>query len=320
MNDPSSSVLRIPGKVPVRVYAGAGLAVVLWLMALLTGRRELLLFAPVASVFTLLSLRRISRPRHLRLGPEGLTVEETGQRVALEDMEAVITRPRKQTHEGIPPAGVDAVLWHHGGELLLPRQAERRTGWLGELRRLQSALDPARVLSGELRRFHQAESAVYGEDAVFTARILSRHLTVPRRTNGGVVDLLLALVLGGMVFGVCFPGRGNKDGNALAGTLAGMGGMLAFFTGLAALSRRSAVKQFAGSGIVISPGGLALQYGLLKGVLRWEELQSFRFAERRAVSALRLQVPGSTILLGDFFDRPLAQIHSMLREYAGPPS
>ena len=311
--------LLIPARWPARIIVGAAFSAMLWLVVFGKGVTELIWAAALMSSFTIVALRHIRPRRHLVLADGIITVQETGERIPLDDVEAVITRPRMLVREGTPPESADAMLAHRKGELLLPRRIRGRAAWLGALWQRMGRADPVRGLSAGLLAFQQQQAATFGEESVTAARIPSRWpgLAPARRV---ITDIALILVLGGILMAIAGNAGANLHGkqSGVAGALTGFGGFLLFLTWLIGLGRRSAMKRLAGSGIVVGPDGIALQYGLLNGVLSWEELTDYKYTQSGQAAILRLYVPGSAILLGDFFDRPLAGIHEAIQQYAGP--
>jgi hypothetical protein len=134
---------------------------------------------------------------------------------------------------------------------------------------------------------------------------------------------LIALVVGIVMLNSQPRGmRHQRDEDQAAGVLAVAGiGMIAGGLGLAAGIAKTRglqpkVKNIELSSLVLSPLGIALRQGDLKGELKWEEVRAVKFPRNRPLS---VQLAGATIPIYDIYDRPLNEIHARLREYLGLP-
>ena len=88
----------------------------------------------------------------------------------------------------------------------------------------------------------------------------------------------------------------------------------------------SAVPRWQESSLLISPSGIAMIQGNMRGHMRWDELRDIRMGTGRSRSsfvlsnqpgllpAIRLEVAGATILVFDIYDRPLATIAKVIRQ------
>jgi hypothetical protein len=78
--------------------------------------------------------------------------------------------------------------------------------------------------------------------------------------------------------------------------------------------------------LVVSPGGIALVQGRLRGKMRWDELRAVEFPAKHrlaltssgsARSGIGLLVEGAYLIVGDYYVRPLSMIFASLRSYWG---
>jgi hypothetical protein len=110
------------------------------------------------------------------------------------------------------------------------------------------------------------------------------------------------------------------------------GGFAVLFVGLICVigfSKASGSGRVAGwqnSCLIVSPGGIALAQGPLKGKMRWDELRAIehpakpRFGLSTAGGAKKgigLLVEGAYLIIADYYDRPLALIYEHLKTYWG---
>src|SRR5438105_4074233 len=95
--------------------------------------------------------------------------------------------------------------------------------------------------------------------------------------------------------------------------------------------RRTRIKNWRQSGLVIGPAGLALVQGDMRGELRWRELRNveyrhrprsfqvegmgFRWGSAPPYRGIHLIVEGARIVIADIYDRPLPLIYDRIRSY-----
>jgi hypothetical protein len=99
-------------------------------------------------------------------------------------------------------------------------------------------------------------------------------------------------------------------------------GMLLLAVPVARRARARGARK-AGIGLVISPVGLAMEQGALKGHLTWQEIQGatlrsqakFSLTGVDAMPAIVLAVEGATIQITDSYDRTLGEIYGRLQKY-----
>jgi hypothetical protein len=109
----------------------------------------------------------------------------------------------------------------------------------------------------------------------------------------------------------------------------GFGILLAFLfglfaAGLAVERRGQRIKNWRQSGLVISPAGLALIQGDMRGEMHWGELRkldlrakprSFQLEAHTPRTGIQLVFEGATVVIADIFDRPLPVIFERIRAY-----
>jgi hypothetical protein len=76
------------------------------------------------------------------------------------------------------------------------------------------------------------------------------------------------------------------------------------------------VKNIELSSLVISPEGIALRQGDLKGELKWEEIRGVKLPRNKPLS---LQLAGVTVQILNIYDRSLVEIQDRLREIGRLP-
>jgi hypothetical protein len=228
-------------------------------------------------------------------------------------------------------------LYHPGGVVRIPAQLNGSSWSLYKF--LLSHLLPVPATPGAvpraLERFVENELALFGPDKVFAYRA-RRHPPLP--TYGRQVWWSAAAAAAGAawvsaaaVLGAVLPPAKGRDGwDQVAGwfvlgTMLVLGGALAAsLYSRAGRSRR--VRDWRGSCLVVSPGGIALVQGPLTGKMRWDELRAVEYPARPrlglavaggVVRGVGLMVEGVYLVVADYYDRPLALIYKNLRAYWG---
>ena len=137
-----------------------------------------------------------------------------------------------------------------------------------------------------------------------------------------VRTFLLAIFLGGLIW-MCFGIVREINWPVLGACTAS----IAFVCWVIALiARQRENKQVPSrhlAGLIISPRGMALQQGPLKGELKWSEVKSVscgRAATKTFVinhpnRSISVNVVGAEILIHDIYDRPLATIYRCIQRY-----
>lgn len=117
---------------------------------------------------------------------------------------------------------------------------------------------------------------------------------------------------------------GNNLSEGMGITALFVGGITFVIAGIAMAAHRTRRWTIFRSEIVISPKGIALDHGPLRGVLRWDEIKHIGFlgiptkGTRPGRNILAINVAGATILVPDVFERPLSTVVERLLRYWRP--
>ncbi len=168
-----------------------------------------------------------------------------------------------------------------------------------------------------VRPFYDQEVIRFGVERV--------HVYRRRPVELGCLKLVFwlasALVLAGML---CLTVGAMRDKDAIAavgGVFVGVGISFSVAARVIWFARQSTAK-LRGATLVLSPSGLALSQGEMKGEMDWEELvevttkrpflPAFQAAWGRAA---RLQLQGATEFLLDIYNRPLREIVGQMQNH-----
>jgi hypothetical protein len=171
-------------------------------------------------------------------------------------------------------------------------------------------------LSEDLFPIHQRHVATFGPDRVFAFPARQTKVKGFRGRRG------LALAGASLVSGVIWIALGvvNVEKNKDPAWLVGLGFVfvfVGFLTLVISLARRDLYggKQSSRSGLVISPVGIALIQGDLRGEMQWSELVKMQYRDRSRPTRIHLTMPGASVIIRDLYSHPLAQIHAVMEKY-----
>jgi hypothetical protein len=241
--------------------------------------------------------------------------------VRYEDLRG-LTAPGRRAGEDFP-----IHVYHAGGVVRVPPglsepSAELYDFLLGRLPPLAGP-DPDTV-PAKLRDFVAGQVGLFGPEKVFVFR--ARPFPPPSLYRRHVWYSLAVAAAGAawVAAGVVIGTADAKGGGPWAGC-----GVLLLLLGLlfAFLFSRSGggrVSDWHESCLVVSPGGIALLQGALRGKMRWDELRSIEYPAKRRfglssagspAQGVGLLVEGAYLVIADYYDRPLYQIHRCLVAY-----
>ncbi len=100
--------------------------------------------------------------------------------------------------------------------------------------------------------------------------------------------------------------------------------LLIYLLGLLHKSQARGAKKSQNATLIVSPSGLALLQGELKGEMRWREITKLKLQKghlsmsaNHTTNGLSVQVAGATILIGDFYHWPAEHFELLIRKYSG---
>jgi hypothetical protein len=156
-----------------------------------------------------------------------------------------------------------------------------------------------------LDNFARSEREQFGDERVWTFRAIE-HCRESLLGYGIVGWGLLLLTAVWLVAAFENPGWAAGVISALLGA-----GLIAVLASRGKMHQRMAGKHWQESGLVISPTALAMIQGDLQGKARWSEIKSVKYVRQRMV----VEVAGASFFIADIYDRPIQQIHELVRLY-----
>jgi hypothetical protein len=216
---------------------------------------------------------------------------------------------------------------HHGGVVTVPAaiDAPSRDVFLF----LADKLSPcaSRAVPPMLAGYFKRHAETFGEDKLLTYKA-REHLGHKFGYRRSPVFWLTIAATGAIWIGIALvAGQGFVTwmGVGIPALLFGFFGWLIALVASAA-SPANGISKWQESGLVISPVGIALVQGDLRGELRWDELRDVKRKAQSAggailtsssnvVHGIGLEVEAAHFVIADIYDRPLFMIHRQLMKY-----
>jgi hypothetical protein len=227
-------------------------------------------------------------------------------------------------------------IYHHGGVVRIPAKLDvsSRELYLFLLEQMPDATsDGTAGVPHALRGFLSDQIEMFGREKVFVFRARRR---APVSSHDWHVAYSWAVVVAGIVWIILgavlvakFDNPPARDDSGFAWVGCGIAALLIGILCVIGFSRASGsgrVTDWQNSCLIVSPGGIALSQGPLKGKMRWDELRAIehpakpRFGISTAggvTKGIGLLVEGAYLIIADYYDRPLAFIHQHLKDYWG---
>src|SRR5262249_26506639 len=174
-------------------------------------------------------------------------------------------------------------VWYAAGLVRIPARVNVHSGDLYEFLAEKLPVSGSRELPPVLARFCADQAGLYGADRVYTYRARQYRDTYPARAAmaifGAIALVGLCWCLGGLLVVFLLHDKAGGVWVILSLFATVMGS--AVTVGMWRQAREPRIRQWQKSGLVISPGGLAMIQGDMTGQLRWDELRDIRFRPKR---------------------------------------
>jgi hypothetical protein len=212
---------------------------------------------------------------------------------------------------------------HDAGVLYVPRKLNVASDDIYFFLYEHFPLEGSRGVDPVLEEYLHEQRQMFGPDRVFAYRA-REHLGLEPRWTGAAVSG--ALMLGGAAWLIIALVWRFNDYL----TWAIWGGILAFFglvfliAYLAAPRSGVRIKNWRRASLVISPPGLALVQGDIKGEMHWDELRQIQFRataggfatnSAATIAGIILKFEGASITIADIYDQPLRMIYERIKQY-----
>jgi hypothetical protein len=205
------------------------------------------------------------------------------------------------------------IVYHRGGSFEIPPNSARTTQSLREF--LESVMPPRTrpVVHGAIAGYLDSQTATFGAERVWAYAAEDRPKRKDKRLFLSIYMALAITAVAWIVAGSISKESGWYGAAVFMGIIALI--VLLVQTMTHGIDRR--IKNWRESSLVVTPFGLALVQGDLKGELRWRELVDVQYkgGSSAASRKIQLKVEGASIDIMDIYDTPLSEIHERIASF-----
>ena len=260
-----------------------------------------------------------------RVVPEGIALERPRLEIPFDQIRGLAT-------DLLPfsaPQGSFAIrVFHSRGLLKIPGRRDIDSAAILQALRSRSGPSDPGIVNPVLEGYRERYVAAFGAERVASFRASEQLGDTPRRHGPGIG---LAFALTGMAWSIFAGASGRKEGPLMG--LAGMAIIVGLLTlGISRLARPrlsylARIPDWTASSLVVTPVGLALIQGKLRGELAWEQIRDVRlryrddialFDSEASLPGVVLKVAGASLVIADIYDRPIEMIHERILGYWKP--
>lgn len=306
---------------------GAGILLALLLAALpgleylRSATPSVLLLSLIPFSWFLVLLFFFPKDRSFFMTEKGIRDTASGKVVLFENVRQLLMGERNQVPEfgKLQPGNI--FLADGNEELLIPR------GGIEDVVDLFTRIHRAVPIAGHgvaaapLARYAGEMKELFGTDKVFEYSSGRKANPIGRRAKA-LFCWAIATFFSGIPAVAWSDGNGLSEGMGITALF--VGGITFMIAGIFMAAHRTQHWTAFRSEIVISPKGIALDHGPLRGVLRWDEIKHIGFlgipskGTRPGRNILAIDVAGATMLVPDVFERPLSMVVERLLRYWRP--
>ena len=289
---------------------------VIWVAALVVASAagffpQAMAAAPIGA-FALVRWLGREKPLHLELTSEGLVLNDDPEVLPYDRMRSILIPSRPNAY-GQFPIEVNFDLQ----AITIPAAIEQSSDEL--LKFLKSRIPVRKIgwVNPSLRSWLDEQLALFGEEKVYCFSPRDKLFPKPAGTVPKTLSRTMLLTAALWAVSTAY----SPVWVAPAVIMVIFGGL--FF--LISLAKRDVVSAQAPnwkeSTLLVTPAGIALIQGKLKGKLRWDEVLSLKVSEAPRFSitpvtpGVTVQVAGSQIVIMDLYSEPLSEIYQVMRDY-----
>ncbi len=248
---------------------------------------------------------------------QGLSFGDTGRLIEYDSIQTLNAVPSQSENEQF-----DIVVRHVEGTLTIPRSISHSSHSLLQFLKSRQPKKPVGFVHTALTEYLLDQQKLFGTDKVF---LFSPRL-MPSATILGKVGRLIGLWI--LLTGILWAFAATFYTNwTVPGALSVLFGSIFFLASFATNDPvKRQIKNWRESSLIVTPSGIALIQGNLKGKLRWDEVLEVAQAKPkpftivRVLPGLRIQVKGSQITIADIYDESIDTIHDCIMAYfSGKP-
>jgi hypothetical protein len=265
-------------------------------------------------------LRRFAEPARLQMfiNDDHLVLAPSGDPIEYDEIRAILSGRAGDDDPDRYPFAIQL----DDREIFVPARLNVSSRELEDF--LRARMTVVRRVPPTLKSYLEKAVAQFGDERIWWTQGLSH--VKPTRTNRGLLTAAIFLLIAGVI--------GMIVGSSLRREqLAGMSGF-AFLVGLISLpialmpaSRRGLtpkVKRPHEATVAVTPLGLAVIQGDVRGEARWDEIRDVRMqskppklalTSRGLTTGVDVVLAGATVRILDIYDRPIHEIHERIVAY-----
>lgn len=171
-----------------------------------------------------------------------------------------------------------------------------------------------RTIAASLQIYNREQTEKFGSDKIQVFHARNRKFRSPRTGKLRVTALTMLLIGSTWVALVTYLQNKDLDGwGGLGVVLVLFGSLFWVLQRVHPRRNRRHLAKYPQSCIVLSPAGMAMDQGDLKGKLRWEEITGIKNSQRNGIPAyqsrpLIVKVAGGQFEILDIYEKPLREI------------
>lgn len=248
---------------------------------------------------------------------QGLYFGDTGKLIEYDSFQTINAVPSQSEIDQF-----DIVVVHTGGTLTIPHSISHNSHSLLQFLKSRQPKKPVGFVHTALTEYLLDQQKLFGTDKVFLfspRQMLSATLLGKR---GRLIGLWILFT--GILWAIAAMFFTSWTVPAAMSVLFGSIFFLASFATNDPVKQQ--IKNWRESTLIVTPSGIALIQGNLKGKLRWDEVLEVAqakpktFTIMRVIPGLRIQVKGSQILIADIYDERIETIYDCIMAYfSGKP-
>ena len=264
-----------------------------------------------------------SRQQDILFKPEedGLHFLDGRPLIAYDDIEAI-------TSGGSADSSSKAVshrplhIHHKRGVLIIPKSPGLLSAELVEFLESRRTPPPPKEPPEALAKYVAQQVEKFGTDKVTLIHSRDRLL----RENSGCLAAKIALslflasivwIVIAVVYAIMHPQDDELAAWIGFGILGFFVALLIWAISLSGRSKQARQLQAGKSCLVVSPSGLGMQQGTMKGTLRWDEIRGISTSSRHPRTTLQLKIAGGMIEVFNIYEKSLADIALLIQKNLG---
>jgi hypothetical protein len=312
-------------RTPKIVTFGGPLACILVVASYSMGMVGLRVFAILPAAMAVMSALSIRAAFKAEITKDALEVE-TGPIILFQQIQGLcIGGVCRNPTEILPAKSIQ--VFHAEGILEIPSKLNINHSELYRFLYSQLPTTGADHVHRDLRKHLDEQRDVFDQDQIFTFCARRSLATgIQGRYAAGQFFAILVTAIAWAIMAQSREVSDNFTAVAIALGIFGFAGMLISL--LSSRGEAKGLKDWRESSLIISPKGIALSQGDIKGILAWEELQSVDLGpgyKGKAMSmwnpissGLTLKVAGAAIVVHDVYDCPIPIIRDHMLKYWQP--